>query len=284
MTTDPMRDELIRLAPRMERIDIPLIVGGGYGLWLKDDHVRRHRIRTLREVPQSRTTKDIDLFLSAEVIVDPARTQALRYVLDELEYKPNPGRENYQFVRTQEVAGFDHPLVIDLIASEPVAGRERVVTKDRRIRPRGFRDLHARRNPAAVTVTKHLCPVPLVSTADEPIAYVPNVFSTLLLKLFAVRDRLEDESTRYGRHHAFDMYRAIALATEEEFSHALELRDEFRQIPPVPEARAIIRELFADSRSPGALRLREHARDHDFELTEDAVEAFIRDLRELMIE
>ena len=48
-----------------------LLLGGGLGLYLKQEHLRRTGARTLLpldRLPPARTTQDIDLFLRAEVI------------------------------------------------------------------------------------------------------------------------------------------------------------------------------------------------------------------------
>lgn len=50
---------------------MPLIIGGGYGLFLKQNAVLRPEIRTLFDpdaVPENRSTEDIDLFLRGDVV------------------------------------------------------------------------------------------------------------------------------------------------------------------------------------------------------------------------
>jgi hypothetical protein len=52
----------------------PLVIGGGYGLYLKQLYLTEHpEIQTLfplQDLPEARTTKDIDLILRAEVVTD----------------------------------------------------------------------------------------------------------------------------------------------------------------------------------------------------------------------
>ena len=51
-----------------------LIIGGGYGLFLKQLYLKQHpEIATLfsfQELPEARVTKDIDLVLRAEIVTD----------------------------------------------------------------------------------------------------------------------------------------------------------------------------------------------------------------------
>lgn len=54
---DVLRTELMALAGTLHVRGVPLIVGGGYGLLLKQEHLVSRGARTVREIPQSRATK-----------------------------------------------------------------------------------------------------------------------------------------------------------------------------------------------------------------------------------
>ena len=59
MNYDPLRDELINLARALSPHGIDLIVGGGYGLFLRTEHVLNTRAKTrFDEPPEARATDD----------------------------------------------------------------------------------------------------------------------------------------------------------------------------------------------------------------------------------
>lgn len=46
------------------------LIGGGFGIYLKTDHVQRLGIRTLlSEWPEPRSTNDLDLYLRPELLI-----------------------------------------------------------------------------------------------------------------------------------------------------------------------------------------------------------------------
>lgn len=115
------------------------------------------------------------------------------------------------------------------------------------------------------------------------VVYLPHPFSYLLLKLFALRDQVDDEEKGYGRHHAYDIYITIAMTTEEEWSQALQLREKYADTDQVTEARAIVNRLFAGTESLGVLRLREHARSNNYELPNGRLTDLTEILQELLL-
>ncbi len=102
-----------------------------------------------------------------------------------------------------------------------------------------------------------------------------------MLKLFALRDRLDDELKDFGAYHSFDIYRVIAMMTQEEWEQSCALRGKFIEEPKIQEARAIVAELFASEESIGIVRIRQHARSVKAELKDENISALIKDLNEL---
>lgn len=286
MTNDPLRDELRRLARSLEAHAIKLIVGGGYGLLLRTEYVRRSGARTrFAELPGARSTNDIDVFLSAEIITDGAKTTRIREALDDLGYVPVESAKFYQFVHPVEYAGLPRGVKIDFLAA-PVEGERaaRIKSKARRMRPLEASGLHAHATPEALTVEDHLLAFDLNAGMGEPplVVYLPHPFSYLLLKLFALSDQIEREEKRYGAYHAFDAYRVVAMMTEAEWGEALEMRDRYAAAEPVSRARGIVRELFSGIEARGVLRLREHARTVGEALPLEQIRDFTGDLQELL--
>jgi hypothetical protein len=102
------------------------------------------------------------------------------------------------------------------------------------------------------------------------------------LKLFALRDQLDDGEKGYGTHHAFDIYRTVAMMTAEEWEEAVAMRERHGASPPVTEAGGLVAELFGGLESPGMARLRDHARAVGEQLPPQNLRDLIDDLKELL--
>ena len=285
MNDDPLLNQLRQFAEKLAERNIRFIIGGGYGLLLKANHIQRLGVRTrLEQIPSARSTGDIDVFFTTEVITDKTNMDAIRQSLDELGYSPVPGAEFYQFFREVDIAGVPRNLKFDFLAA-PVLGEEakKVKADVRRIRPRGTaeRPLHAHTTPEALTIEEHLISVN-IGEADKPIeVFLPHPFSYTLLKLFALRDQIDNEAKEFGRHHAFDIYTTWAMMTEEEFVQAEDLRQRYADVGVMPEAIEIAQSLFADENAKGVIRLKEHAQIERVELVEFG--EFIKDIRTLFL-
>jgi hypothetical protein len=285
MNGDPLLNQLRQFAKKLAEQNISLVIGGGYGLLLKANHIQRTGARTrLEQIPIARSTGDIDVFLTTEVIIDKNKMAAIRQALDELGYSPVPGAEYYQFFREVVIAGVPRNLKFDFLAA-PVTGEqaEKVKADVRRIRPRGPTEtpMHAHTTPEAVTIEEHLISVD-IGEAGQPIeVFLPHPFSYTLLKLFALSDQVDNAEKEFGRHHAFDIYTTWAMMTEEEFTQAEDLRRDYADLGVMPEALEIAAELFADENAKGMIRMKEHARAERVELVE--LGEFIKDVRPLFL-
>jgi len=64
-----LQTALLDLLQKVDDPEIRLIVGGGFGIYLKTDHIRRSGMRTLLDQwPEPRSTNDLDLFLRPELL------------------------------------------------------------------------------------------------------------------------------------------------------------------------------------------------------------------------
>ncbi len=224
------------------------------------------------------------MFLTTEVIVDKDRTAAIRQALDDLGYSLVPGAEYYQFFREVTIGGAGRNLKFDFLAGPVTGEHARMVRVDvRRIRPRGVTDahMHAHTTPEALTIEEHLLALDIGEPDRRVEIFLPHPFSYVLLKLFALRDQLENEDKDFGRHHAFDIYSTWAMMTEEEFEQAEELRTTYSNLGAMPEAVEIAQTLLADENAMGMIRLKEHAQLEKTELIE--ITEFIRDIRTLFL-
>ncbi len=85
---DPMREQLVKLAGKLQKDDIKLIIGGGYGLLLKREYLAKTETVTRFELPEARSTNDIDTFLRTEIITDAEKIEKIRDALAELGFEP----------------------------------------------------------------------------------------------------------------------------------------------------------------------------------------------------
>lgn len=197
---------------------------------------------------------------------------AIRQALDDLGYSPVPGAEYYQFFREVTIGGARRNLKFDFLAA-PVSGEQakKVKADVRRIRPRGAEaPMHAHTTPEALTVEEHLLALDIGEADKRVEVFLPHPFSYVILKLFALRDQIDNEAKEFGRHHSFDIYSTWAMMTEVEFAQAEQLREAYAEVGVMPEALEIANALFADENAKGMIRLKEHARLENVELVEIA--------------
>lgn len=240
-----------------------LIIGGGYGLFLKQLYVKdKPQIRTLFGVdalPSARTTEDIDLILRAEIVTDSESMKVIRNVLDQLGFTVVETAKYTQFVRPMSPG----QVKIDLLAAPLGEFSARVPKDARRVKPRPSVDLHASKLEEALAVDRHAIPIPIQGQLSSGEAHntevlIPQAFTYLLMKLCAYRDRMDDADKNLGQHHALDIYRIVGLLTEDEDADVRSLIAEFAEHPVVIDARQIAATHFISPDGIGRLRIREH--------------------------
>lgn len=203
--------------------DLRLIIGGGYGIYLKREYVRESGIRTLfREWPEARSTNDIDLFLRLELLVNSARLKPLATALQCLGYKVISGAEKFQFAKPGPDGGHAGSLKIDLLTGPQSSFAESSAKVDaRRVCPRPSVGIHAHHVDEALMLEEGLLPVTIngVTSGGIPhqgIIFIPHPLTFAMMKLFAFRDRLTDATKEFARYHALDIYVVLATTTEKE--------------------------------------------------------------------
>jgi hypothetical protein len=267
MPFDLLEANLLDLLWELRSVEIPLIVGGGYGLFLKQRQLRRTGERTLLSgFPEPRATNDLDLFLRTEILADSSRVRLLADALGRLGCEPVETAKYLQFVRVIPGGGQPGTVKFDLLTgpAHPGVDLGLIRTDSRRWRPRGERiPLHAHPTPEALALESLLREIVLdgprtTGEAFTGSVFVPQPFSYALMKLFAFRDRREDPSKELGQHHALDLYTILATTTEPEWQAALHQSVELRTHETTREARRIVAEYFSGPEALGALRVREH--------------------------
>jgi len=264
ITIPDLQTALLDLLHELEGSEIKLIIGGGYGIYLKTEHVRRRAVRTLlQEWPEPRSTNDLDLFLRPELLIESAKLEPLAEAIAKLGYQVVAGAEKYQFVKPGPQGAQTGSVKIDLLTGpESRFEGTRVSTDDRRARPRPSVGIHAHPINEAPTLEEGLLPETLagrLSTGEhwQGEIFLPHPYTFLMMKLFAFKDRVNDANREYGRYHALDLYTILATTMETEWEQALEFRDQRADEPYIMEAGRLVSKHFTASDQLGMIRLRE---------------------------
>lgn len=274
----------IDLVEQLQDLSKPVMIGGGLGLYLKQqDRERQHELKTLIDVdlwPQARTTEDIDMFLPTEIVVHAGDMQAVRDTLDGLGYQVKV--HNFQFTKS---VGHGEVGVDLLTGAKDEEARKQLNINGFRVRPKQKVPLHAYLTNEAICIDQD----PLILSIEDPRpgekkrsikVHIPNAFTYLVMKLHAFRDRVESEQKEMGIHHALDAYRIVAMLTRQEYKMVTRLTRENRDTDAVQETASIIRQHFKDQNSLGVLRLREGSKKSGLELEQDAMSEFVSVLNE----
>lgn len=284
MTMDPLLTSLLDLHYELREENVPLTVGGGFGLFLKRTHLRERAERTLfAELPEPRATNDIDLFLRAELLADPARTGTLVGAIRRLGYTPVDEARYFQWRRAVSVEGVTQEVKLDALVG-PLGGRRAdMQVNPPRVRPKGKSvGFHAHQSDEALFLEDAPMPIPLRGSRSTGEAYsatvfVPEAFPYLLMKLSAFADRKGDANKDLGRHHALDAYTIVGMMTEPEFDRARSLAEACRTDPHFVRVCDVVAGDFADGTAIGMLRMREHRLFRE----EFRVEEYAATLREI---
>jgi hypothetical protein len=267
MNDDVLRTNLLDLLHALGDDAHRILLGGGYGLYLKQLHLAEAGVRTLIDVelwPSPRATEDLDLMLPADFVGDSRSMTSLRAVLDKLGYKVKEGAEYEQFVRTITNT---QAVKIDLLTAQlGVLQDFSTIKADRRraspvaaTRPK----LHAHPTDGALSLTEApaVLEVPGKLSSGQAFAgkvMIPDPFNYLLMKLTAYRDRRDDPDKDLGRHHALDVFRIVAMLTEPEYDRVHTNLQAFTNDAQVRSCVALVRSDFASDTARGVLAMREH--------------------------
>jgi hypothetical protein len=264
ITIPDLQTALLDLLHEVEGTEIRPIIGGGYGIYLKIEHVRRLDVRTLlREWPEPRSTNDLDLFLRPELLIHSAKLKPLARAIARLGYQVVPGAEKYQFVKPGPGGIQAGSIKIDILTGPQSRFKgTKVKTDTRRVRPHPSVGIHAHPVDETPTLEDGLLPVTLEGKlgSGEPWQaeiFLPHPYTFLMMKLFAFRDRLDDADKEFGRYHALDLYTILATTGEREWREALRFRDQRADDPYVVEAGDMVSKHFSTLDRLGMIRLRE---------------------------
>src|SRR5262249_29173433 len=102
---DWLTASLLDLLYELEGRGVTITVGGGFGLHLKRQHLASTGQQTLfDQLPEPRSTNDLDLFLRAEVIADLGRTREVAEAICRLGYTAVEDAKFLQWKRQVPIA------------------------------------------------------------------------------------------------------------------------------------------------------------------------------------
>jgi hypothetical protein len=259
-----LKSALLDLLHEIDDTEIRLILGGGYGIYLKGEYIRQNGIRTLfTEKPELRSTNDLDLFLRPELLIHPDKLKPLEKAITKLGYSVIKGAENYQFVKPGPNGDEAGSVKIDILTGPQKAfDGTTVKTDERRARPNPSIGIHAHPVNESPTLEEGLLVVPVegILSSGKPWKEeisLPHPYTYLMMKLFAFRDRRKDPDKELGRYHALDLYSILANTTETEWEQAQKLKARFQKEDYVVEAGQIVSDYFSKLDLLGMIRLRE---------------------------
>ncbi len=264
MILQSLKTALLEILNEIQNSDINLILGGGYGIYLRIRDRRQSNASTLfNEWPEERSTGDIDLFLRPELLINSEKLKPLLQALYKLNYQPVPTAKYYQFYKPGPGNSDAGMIKIDILTGpRSFFKNTKVKTDHRRVKPKPSMGIHAHPTNEAFTLEEGLFSVEITGklSGGSPFTgevFLPHAFTFLLMKLYAFKDRFNDPNKEFGRYHALDMYSVLASTTETEWDGGLELRDKYINDSVMKEAGNIVSTHFATTESMGILRLKE---------------------------
>lgn len=261
---DVLKTALLDLA-RAVSPEIPLIIGGGFGLYLRQEQLRQSGERTLlQQLPEPRATNDIDLFVRMEILVSAELVRVFQQQIEQLEFTPIEDAKYFQWKRTDAEG---REVKIDLLCGPIGEFSDQLHTNSLpRVRPKAPKNtlrFHARQTEEAIELDSRAVAIEIEGQCSDgamtkSTIHVPHPFTYMMMKLFAFDDRKDDEEKDVGRHHAMDLYRIVAMMTETEYEDSVSLGKSYRDDPRMERARQIVVDHFDNATDLGLLRLREH--------------------------
>lgn len=285
---DYLLEATFELADEFERIGIPLIIGGGFSQYIRTLYF--NKVQSLRYPSKilQRSTKDIDLFLTADIIVDSKKVSEITSILSKLNYEVKT--PNYQFKKVIQYVDSPKEIEVDILTEPPnEKDSDKVKIKNKqRIKPVGVKNFHAFMHKEAYLLSSFLVKAssyvePQLQTKFKNI-YLPSSFSFLVMKLHAFRDRINDTNKEFGKHHAYDIFTTIRNMDEADWKTAVQQRKYYQGKNIFIESNKIVRQFFDSEISNGIIRIKENELfQRRKNLFNKDIENFMKDLNELFV-
>lgn len=282
---DFLLSTLRELGSEFHKAGLPLILGGGFSLYLRSGFLKKNRSPRYPHLQNQRPTKDIDIFLTSDIIINPVKAENIKTILNRQGFTVKT--EYFQFIKSTSIDGISKEIIVDLL-SQPVSSEdlEKVVIKPPRIKPKGVEKFHAFFHPEAEIINFNLRSVSEYvsdeTRADFTNIFLPSSMSFIVLKLFAFRDRIQDEKKDFGRHHAYDIFASILDMDEDDWKSAARQLQKQNDFKIIKEAKLLVGEYFSEQEQSGIIRIRENVIYRtNRALLDPVMPLFIADLRDM---
>lgn len=258
--TSPLDRSLKQIWPSLQQLDPHVQILGGYGLLLKQKWLRDQEGTVPHFIPMAswtgesipRTTKDMDMGISPSLIASIEAQDQIQELLTHQGFVPDPDPNNRRWA-------WDGGVDIELefhVPPPPPSLKDQLTTDRMRVKNLSLRGqnygIHGRTNPELLGFTHHLS-----FEYDGLLLTVPNVLTAVMMKLAAFKQRLlsyqEEPVARKANYsqaekHARDVFRAVAMETEEDLRMFPGILREVGESPLFRNCQEIIRDYFS---SPG---------------------------------
>lgn len=276
---DFLIDALVELAKSLKDKGIPLLIGGGLSLYIRTVYIHKKRSPRYPKKVSQRSTKDIDVFLTSDIIINPDKFELIRDTIKSLGYEPKT--KYFQFIK-QISSG--KSVILDILSAPPVPEQlDKTEINYPRIRPKGSKKFHAFLvNEAKDLSLGNINVEELTKNARFSNIYIPSSYNYIIFKLHAFRDRIEDEAKEYGRHHAYDIFATVTDMDINDWQNAKEHFNNYGNSDYIKSAKNIVRQYFSEATQKGIIRLKENEYyQRNGSEFDGYINNFISDLKEL---
>ena len=276
LTDDPLWPYLAEIIACPEAEEI--ILSGGFGLRLKQYYLNRRKaeaggqqITLMSELPETRATLDLDLFLNVNIWVEIEKAHALSKALqDTVNYKTLT--YSWQF-RKPMMGGQGRFAKLDMLSRQPLP-EEPVKVKDKNPKQVGRQmgtGISGRLTPEAFAIDDSPLSLEFVSDGQQYSILVPHPYSWLNMKVRAAYDWLREQQgliepklTTQGDHirlkHVYDVYVLTAMLTQAERAEAAALAEKYADHEEALKTREQAVELYGTVDAEGVQAIEAYSR------------------------
>ena len=207
-----LRTALLDLLQRLEGSDVRLIIGGGFGILLKIEHVQKIGGKNASERLAGTEIHERHRSFSPPGTADQLlQGEAARRCHIRSRLQSGRGGREVSVRQTGSDWRAGRSLKLDILTGprSSFAGTG-LCTDERRVRPNPSVGLHAHPVDEVPTLEENLLTVSVAGKLSsgeirEDEVLLPHPFSFLTMKLFALHDRLDDKEKDFARYHALDI-------------------------------------------------------------------------------
>ncbi len=257
-----LRGLFLEIWPKLQELALNIQLLGGLSLFFKQEWIRDTKQTCFLPMEHwsreslPRTTKDMDVGVSAHLIADTVRQEQLQAFLDEYQFEPGPHNKQKRWAWVHRASG----ILLEFSSTLPEGELcSRLKVEDSRVKNRSLhgkkRGIHGHVNAELVGFEYSF------SFVHEGVRLtIPNVITAAVMKLkaFAQRRQLYEDDPKANawqraqyEKHARDVYRIVAMMTHEEAESLPEIQKSVADSEPFRECQENIRAYFLQPQQEG---------------------------------